>query len=153
MSELTLVEADLRDPSQRKFILDGWLKSFKKSAYSGVIPNNRYTEVMTDTILQLLSRGMTILLLKGVEIDVFLGFVAFEEAEIPVLHYIYVKPDFRGEKFGKKLALAAGLRPSEPFLYTFRTRDSRKFPDGVHCKALACRKNLEPITRTKPNGN
>ncbi len=162
MAELKLRPADLTVTSERSFILDAWLRSFKKSSYSGVIPNNRYNEVTTEAILQLLERGMEILLLEGADVETYIGFVAFESAEIPVVHYVYVKPMLRTDpkfldespRFGQKLLMAAGVRPREPWIYTFRTRDSRKFTGGIFVKAIACRKNLEPVRRDKPhNGN
>lgn len=79
-----------------------------------------------------------------------LGFIAFEEAAVPVLHYVYVKPVFRGEGIFPSLLEAAGISEGQSFLYTFRTPDCRRFKGGSHCPAIARRKNLEPIYAETP---
>jgi len=78
------------------------------------------------------------------------GFIAFEEAAVPVLHYVYVKPVLRGLGFFPSLMEAAGIPEGTSFLYTFRTPDCRQFRNGSHCPAIARRRNLEPIYAESP---
>lgn len=134
--------ADLRKDDDRRFILDAWLKSWKGSPWAGVIPNNKVSEVTFDAILQLHERGMAILVLESEDPDTKIGFIAWEVSQVPVLHYIYVKPVLRGMGFGKKLLCEVGITPEEPFVYTHRTQDSKKLVGGQHCPAIGRRKEL-----------
>ena len=144
---LRIREADLTEEADRSFVLDAWLKSYRKSHWAGVVPNNSYIRVYTDAIMQLLERGMVVLLLEGTELDTYAGFVAFERATIPVLHYIYVKEVLRGHKLAKMLLFAAGIRPDERFFYTFRTKSSKRLKSGIYAPVIARRKEF-----SKENG-
>jgi len=151
MSDLiTYRSVDLADEQDRRFVLDGWLKSWRKSQYAGVVANNRFSEVTFDTIKQLFDRGMTILVAESVNPDTKVGFIAYERSEIPVLHYLYVKPVLRGLGFGGRLLTEVGITPEEPFVYTFRTSDSRKLVNGTHCPAIGRRKDLGTVYAENP---
>jgi len=132
------------------FVFDGWSKSFKKSPFAGIIPNNHFTAVLEGAIAQLLGRGMQIYIAESEDPATMVGFVAFETAAVPVLHYVYVKPVLRDLGFGSKLLNVAGITPETEFLYTFRTSDMKKFKSGTHCPAVARRKELEPIYAENP---
>lgn len=144
-------KGDLDDPSDRAFITDAWLKGWKKSPFAGVVPNNLFDQVFYESLRQLRDRGMTILILESTEVDSQIGFIAFEEAAVPVLHWVYVKPILRGEGFFQQLLAAAGAPEGQSFLYTYRTPDCRKFKNGTHCPAVARRKDLEPIYAEAPS--
>lgn len=140
----------LANEKDRRFILDPWLKEWKKSPFAGIIPNNLFSQVFFEAVEQLHKRGMEVILLESVDPDTQVGFIAFERAAIPVVHYVYVKPVYRGLGFFPQLLGAAGLPEGGSFLYTFRTPDCRKFKNGSHCPAVARRKDLEPIYADSP---
>ena len=128
------------------FILDGWLKSYRRSPYAGSVPNNLYFKVYSTAIQQLIDRGMQIDILESSKVDSKLGFVAYECSERlgVVIHYIYLKEEYRGEGFAQFLLGYIGIDPGKPFLYTFRTFYSKKFPTGLYKPSIARRKDLEP---------
>lgn len=134
------------------FILDSWLKDYKRSAYAGVVPNNLYDKVYSNTIQQLLDRGMTVLVAEGTQVNTLIGYIAFEASRsgAGVVHWLYVKKPYRGNGFGCYLLQAAGIDPAKPYFYTFRTRASKKFLSGRFVPALARRKDLEPVTIAPP---
>ena len=142
-------KANLSNQSDRSFVVDPWLKGWKRSPFAGIIPNNLFNQVFFESINQLLERGMEVHILESVDPENQIGFVAFERASVPVLHYVYVKPVLRGMGFFPRLLEAADAS-ERPFLYTYRTPDCRKFRNGSHCPALARRKNLEPIYAESP---
>jgi len=134
----------------KKFVLDPWLKGWKKSPFAGIVPNNLFNQVFFEGVNQLMGRGMQILIMESEDPETQIGFIAFEEAAIPVIHYVYVKPVLRGMGFFPRLLEAAGAVSGQPFLYTYRTPDCRKFKNGSHCPAVARRKDLEPIYAETP---
>lgn len=138
----------LANDADRRFILDPWLKEWRKSPFAGVVPNNMFSQVFFEAVEQLHKRGMEVVILESVDPDTQVGFIAFERAAVPVVHYVYVKPVFRGMGFFPQLLEAAGVDGA--FLYTFRTPDCRKFQNGSHCPAIARRKDLEPIYAESP---
>ncbi len=119
------------------FILDSWLKSFRKSRKAGVVPNNLYTPVYTETIRQLLSRCAQVL----TAVDQILGWLCHERTSDgqPVVHYAFVKSRYRRRGILRSLLTAAGIDPAQRFYYTFGTPASRIYPEGRHCPEIARR--------------
>ncbi len=76
--------ADLKG-HDRKFVLDAWLKSWKKSPFAGIIPNNLFAAAFFNAVEQLDARGMEVYILESVDPEAKIGFVAFERAAVPVL--------------------------------------------------------------------
>lgn len=148
MSNVKLREATAED---RKFVMDPWLKGWKMSPFSGIVPNNLFNKVFFNSVDQLLDRGMEILILESEDPETQIGFIAFERAAVPVIHFVYVKPVLRGMGFMPTLLEGAGVSKDGQFLYTFRTPDCRKFRNGSHCPAIARRKDLEPIYAEPPS--
>lgn len=140
----------LANDADRRFVLDPWLKEWRKSPFAGIIPNNHFSAVFFDAVEQLHKRGMEIIILESADPETKVGFIAFERAAVPVVHYAYVKPVFRGMGFFPTLLAAAGVTGEGPFLFTFRTPDCKKFRNGSHCPAIARRKDLEPIYAETP---
>ena len=119
---LEFTEFDPDNEDHVKFVVSGWLDSYRRSRWAGVIPNNLYRSVTLDCIHQLLARGMRVVLLESRKIGTFVGFIAFEQSETPVLHYIYVKKVLqkRPELPAARMLLEyAGFSKETEFLYTF----------------------------------
>lgn len=149
-----IAEVAYRDctESDLPFVMSAWLNSFKRSLWAGNVANNMYTSVHKNTIQQLVHRGMKITVAYNREDpDQLLGFVAHELAEsgVPVVHYLFVKDSFRSSAdervgIGSSLMECAGAFRRD-FVYTFKTSDSRYFPQGKYVPSIARRKDLNPV--------
>jgi hypothetical protein len=153
MNDLDLiVTRDVTD-DELPFVLNKWLHTFKRSRYSGPIASNLYTAVYSNTIQQLIERGMKIRIFAGKDIDTILGFVAFEPGTTPVVHYGFMKPAYRRHGLFAALCARDGIDLKKPFLYTFKTRYARYFQAGTYAPHIARRKELGQITPIPERGS
>lgn len=117
-------------PDEYGLIYDAWSNSYRKSPWAGTIPNNLYDQVSRATASEILSRGARVVM--AVE-EVpggrrAIGYSVSEPAK-GVLHWLYVKRDYRGLGLGKAL-LAETLQPFPAdvrWVYTHRTKASAHF--------------------------
>lgn len=82
------------EPTDKDFVFDSWLKSWRTQRVAGVIPNNLYFDTMRATIENLVARGSTITIACDVvDNDRIYGWICWELTpdKIPVVHYLYVK--------------------------------------------------------------
>lgn len=129
------------------FVLSSWAHSFKGSPWAGMVPNNEWHPMMKKCIDQLLSRGARVVLaVADDDRDQILGYICYEKSVcgMPVVHYVFVKDDFRKEHgLGKALL---GVTGDGSFIYTYRTLDMQYLDKmGTHVPAIGRRKDLEPI--------
>lgn len=129
-------------PGDIERVVREWLSSFRNSRWAGVIPNNLYKKVYAETIRQLINRGARIdVACYEKKPELLLGFICYEHTpRDKILHYVFVRSDYRQNGIGKLLLSTAGFSPGQPYVYTFRTPDSSFFPGGSHIPALARRK-------------
>jgi GNAT superfamily N-acetyltransferase len=110
-------------------VFDAWASSFKKSPYAGVIPNHCYDEIARVAISEILDRGAKVVVAVQPLPDGtrrVMGYSVSEPAK-KILHWLYVKKDFRGMKIGRAI-LRETVDPGEPgWRYTFRTKASARF--------------------------
>lgn len=102
------------------FVLDGWIRSWRTSPWAGCVTNDRIFEVTRGAVIDLLERGMKIVV--GEVADRLVGFVAYERPDI--LHYVFVKRrGFRGLGIGRMLVTEAAIDMglTEPGRFTHRT--------------------------------
>lgn len=145
-----LVEFRVPKEDELPFILSSWFKSFRKSPWAGTLPNNLYHNCMKELFDQLVERGMYVYVAAAsTDPDQLLGFIAFEEATVPVVHYVFVKDKFRKQGIGSALMRQAGASADNHWIYTHRTEDSKRFRGGKHVPAIARRKELEPVYGTR----
>lgn len=133
------------DQESKAFVLDYWLKSYRLSPWAGVVPNNLYTATYSACLQQLIDRGMEIWVLqsaKDLNLDAFVGFVALERAEKPVIHYVFVKEPFRRQGLAKFMLSELDVDLTKPFFYTFRTRAAKYATNGRYRPEIARRKQL-----------
>lgn len=95
------------------FILDSWMKSWRKSPWAGCIVNNSYFKVQRETIEQLIARGAKLeVACSPTKPTQILGWVCSELTTDPeprtVIHYIYVKDPYL------RLPIAATLVQRSP---------------------------------------
>jgi hypothetical protein len=79
------------------FLLDSWLKSWRKSKFSGVVGNDRYFETTRAVIENLVARGakFKVACLESDE-DSILGWINYEKLKSgeDCVHYLYVKDPY-----------------------------------------------------------
>lgn len=99
--------------SDHGFIIGTWLRSYREdqlqaNAYAKDIPDEVFygEEGHRGIVRELLSRHGAHILSHAETTDDIYGFIC---ADIPVLHYLYVKGPFRRLGFGGKLLVHAGL--------------------------------------------
>lgn len=106
------------------FILSSWAESFRRSPWSGVLPDKAFYDAHRAHLRSILSRPSTSILCcvaEGEEPpnDMF-GWGCWEGK---TLHYIYVKHLYRKMGVGRAILSRTGLDPkSEVVTYTFKTR-------------------------------
>lgn len=128
------------------FIFDSWLRSWRKSPWAGIVPNNVYYPLTRSVIEQLVARGaeFKVAALES-NPDHILGWICYEllPARTPdgpeaVIHYLYVKDPYL--PLGIDDQLVAAVPGVKPGFYTFRYRqvvealDRAKGPEGQHWK-------------------
>lgn len=116
---------DLLAPEEYSLVFDSWARSFRKSPWAGCVPNHLWDQVSRACIGELLTRSRVIVALKTLE-DGTRRVMGYSVSEPGVLHWLYVKNDYRGMGVGRSL-LNVTTDGWEQFVYTHQTRASRKF--------------------------
>lgn len=131
------IQLDSPDADEFKFILDSWSSSFRKSPFAGVVPNNHWAAVSRATMTQLMTRPSvtTTVALAGSSAETRGRVMGYVVSEPGILHWLYVKKDYRKLGIGRQLLDSAmvgwgGIEKMYP-RYTHRTDVSNKFlPPG-----------------------
>ncbi len=114
-------------------IFDTWARSFQKSPYAGCIPNHKYDEVSRAGISEILARRGCRVTVCYVELEPgvrrVMGY-AVTEPDRKILHWVYVKRDYRKTGVGRAL-LARVVPRGQEYTYTYRTRASEGFLKGA----------------------
>lgn len=130
-------------PGDRDFVIGNWLASYRKSHTAGMIPMDQWQPIMSpifNRIVDLPDARTLVVADTAIEPglpDLF-GFIVWREAvshtvwrdsaehiEIaPLVYFVYVKYDYRGNGFARGLMRAAGIDPSSAFIYACETRAS-----------------------------
>lgn len=109
-------------------VFDAWANGFKKSPYAGCIPNRMYDDVSRAVIAEILDRGALVIVAAQPLPDGrrrVMGFSVSEPGK-RVLHWLYVKRDYRGVGIGAAL-LQETCPDTSAWKYTFRTKASDGF--------------------------
>lgn len=130
------------------FIFDSWLRSWRKSPWAGVIPNNLYFPLTRSTIEQLVARGAEFkVACLASDPERILGWICHEQTgPDAVVHYCYVKDPYLNLGIGD--ALVSAIPGNKPGFYTFRYRQvtdacpsgSRENPGWRHAPEIARRR-------------
>jgi hypothetical protein len=117
--------------SDKPFIYDFWLDSFRLAHAAGPIPMRMYRHVYMQALDDLLARpGVEVLVAcSPTDDDQVFGFLCFERRTIPVVHYAYVKQVFRRERVATVLMTAAGIPTGRPFVYTYKSPMAAKIAE------------------------
>lgn len=122
---------DTPQPDEFAFIFDSWARSFRKSPWAGCIPNHLYDAVSRAASAAIVDRGAKVLVavtpIAGQEsaFPELRRVMGYSVSEPGVLHFLYVKDDFR--KMGIGQALLDATCPGGEWTYTHRTRLSERF--------------------------
>lgn len=125
---------DTPTAEEMNLVFDAWANSYRKSPYAGCTPNHMWEQISRECMRGIVERGAKILVLVTP--------IAGRESEYPgvrrvagysvseptrrVLHWLYVKKDYRSLGVGKQL-LAATCDDGVGWSYTHRTRASSRF--------------------------
>lgn len=109
-------------PDDISFIFDSWLRSWRKSPWAGVIPNNLYFPLTRSSIEQLVARGAVLeVACLAADPERILGWICHEQSgPDAVVHYIYVKDPYLS--LGIAEALVERVPGKKPGFYTYRYR-------------------------------
>lgn len=123
------------------FIFDSWMKSWRESKWSGVIPNHLYFNVQRELIEGLISRGATLLVVSPADQEaVILGWACGEEKDgACILHYLYVKDPFLDYDLDRLLIDA--LPGTKPGFITHKL-NGKEWKAWRHVPEMARRKQL-----------
>lgn len=133
MAALTEVTIDTPRADEFDLVFDAWANSFRKSPWAGCVPNNLWDQVSRAVAGDILDRGAIVLVAvtpiagqedKFPEVRRVMGY-SVSEPDRGVLHWLYVKRDYRGAGVGS--ALLRATCPTGEWIYTFRTRASATF--------------------------
>jgi GNAT superfamily N-acetyltransferase len=117
-------------PTAEEFslVFDAWANSFKKSPYAGCIPNRLWDDVSRAGISEILDRGARVVVACMPLPDGrrrVMGY-SVSEPDKHVLHWLYVKRDYRGTGVGTAL-LRETCQDSFGWSYTHRTKAADNF--------------------------
>lgn len=110
------------------FIFDSWARSFRKSPWAGCIPNHLYDQVSRADSAGIIDRGARVIVATSALPDGTRRVMGYSVSEPGVLHWLFVKRDYRGMGLGRRiLAETTRAWPAGPWTYTHRTRASQRF--------------------------
>lgn len=115
-------------------VFDAWARSFKKSPWAGCVPNHMWDAVSRATASEIINRGARVVVACAELDDGTRRVMGYSVSEPGVLHWLFVKRDYRGMGVGRALlAQTMGTGPGK-WKYTHRTRASQHFlgPAFVH---------------------
>lgn len=130
LMDLRELKFALAEPEEYALVFDSWARSFQKSPWAGCIPNHLYAQVSRAASAEIIDRGAKVIV-AFVELPEGRRVVGYSVSEPRrgVLHWLFVKHDYRGLGIGRALLkeTSAAWGPSDWYSYTYRTRASAKF--------------------------
>lgn len=127
------------------FILDSWHKSTRDEQWAGNVPNHMFMAVLKESVRQLVVRGAKITVCANPgRPGQIVGWLCSENGRNgeQVVHALYCKRPFRRMGVARVLLGSVGLRPDDPFPFTYKTRMSRAFPNSKHLPAIQRREKI-----------
>jgi GNAT superfamily N-acetyltransferase len=126
------IEFSPPNPDELPLIFDSWANSFKKSQWSGCVPNHLWDTVSRACITELLERSRVSCAVVSLPAGRRVMGYSVSEPTRRILHWLYVKRDYRGMGIGRRILGdacpdVADLSWAKPWTYTHRTRASSKF--------------------------
>lgn len=117
--------------------MHNWVDNYRTSHAAGLIQMSDWKAVMLPQVAKVLARpGVEVLVAAnpqnaGTKADVY-GWLCHERGwRCPLVHYVYIKDDYRGEGIARGLMKKAGIDPRKEFLYTCKTPVLSKLSDSI----------------------
>lgn len=144
------------------FVMHSWVDSYRTAHAAGLIQMSDWAGVMLPQVAKVLARpGVEVLVAAnpqnaGTRADIF-GWLCHERGHRrPLVHYVYVKDDFRGHGFARLLMRKAGVDPQKEFLHTCKTavlsKLSSKIPHARWAPLMARHERKNPPLKDSPHG-
>ncbi len=113
-------------PDDLGFVLKSWIRTYANSPWAGALSRERLVAAIKGTITDLIERGAEVTIAcSRRRPEVIYGFVCHEAGyDWPVIHFVFVKPLYRGMGIGKELVARACGESEEVPRYTHRTADT-----------------------------
>lgn len=110
-------------------VFDAWANSFKKSPYAGCVPNRLWDDVSRAAISEILDRGarVTVAAIPLPDGRRRVAGYSVSEPGKRVLHWLYVKRDYRGTGVGTALLEETCPAGTAGWSYTYRTKAADNF--------------------------
>ncbi len=108
-------------------VIDAWVRSYQKSPWAGCVPNHLWDSVSRTCISEILNRGARIVVAVADTEDGGRRVMGYSVSEPGVLHWLFVKRDYRGVGVGSAILRETCPAGGGPWTYTHRTRASERF--------------------------
>jgi ribosomal protein S18 acetylase RimI-like enzyme len=125
-------------------IFDSWARSFMKSPWAGCTRNCDWDHVSRAASSEIVDRPTTRVTVLVTDTESgerrVIGYSVSEPSR-GILHWLYVKRDYRGMGHGRRLLteVIGNAPPRTKWVYTYRTNASEKFLRGMkHDRRHAC---------------
>ena len=131
---MTKVPLKFRAPtvSDKSFIFNSWLKSFRHSPLAKPLCNEVYFKNHKVIVENILKRSRVLIACNPEDEDQIYGYIVYEPIidDITVLHYVYVKFTYR--KLGIARTIVEGsIDIKNPILYTHHTETVKRIKDKL----------------------
>lgn len=122
------MQFDVPTAEEMPLVFDSWARSFRKSPWAGCVPNHLWDQVSRAAAAGIVDRGALITVavtpIEGAEGRRVMGY-AVSEPDRRVLHWLFVKKDYRGVGVGG--SILKHVAGDGFWTYTHKTRASQKF--------------------------
>lgn len=118
-------------------IFDSWARCWMKSPYAGCVRNCDWDQISRATASEIIDRPttrVTVLVTETEDGSRRVAGYSVSEPERAIVHWIYVKRDFRGMGLGLRLlneVKAQGAHQNSKWAYTHRTNACERFFRGM----------------------
>lgn len=123
------IKTRFADIGDFNFIMSSWLKSWRKSHRTRHTPSRMYFDYQQPLVHKLIARpdvNIRIAHAVGDKDDIY-GWLCWHMAgDVPVVHYCYVKHQYRRRSVMRRLFAEAGIREGQGISYSCETPVARK---------------------------
>ena len=93
--------------SDRNFVTRGWTSEMRRAAFSRHVPQNVYWPSQHNLVADLLRLATTIIACDPQDEEHVYGCIVYQPAELAIVHWCYVKGDYRRVGLASALVVAA----------------------------------------------
>lgn len=120
-------------PEDGRFVADSWIRSYKGAYRNKRVPAEVYWKRQREVVANLVDRSDVWVACDPLNPWTVWGWICAErQANVLVVHYVYVKNPFRGFKVGSMLVKElVEERPTDAVFYTADTKSAKHFLLGL----------------------